>query len=985
MTQPVSTDRRDVPAGQRHSILGWPQLLGLGLVLLVLHEIARENFLLFHVLSELLRIVILGGVFVLAWHTRAWTHNGFLLTVGMAAFWIAGLELLHTLTYKGMGLTALGGVLDDPDLPTQLWVGFRLLEAVAFLLAALLARSTVQPLLLFGGFGLATAALLGSILIGVFPTSFVEGDGLTRFKVVAEYTTIGLFALAIVLLLRQRAHFDPGVHIALVASLLFAILTSLAFTRYGSVFDMANEVGHYLLLISAYLVYRALLATGLVAPFALLFHTQKQHEAELEALVEERTARLVESQSLNHTFIEHSPAVIFLTDLEGRYTLVNPAFETLIGRSREAIIGQTVFDLMPTETAAEFDRNNRAARRSGKPTIHSETLDLDDAFHLFETVHFPLFDNDGQLVGSGGIATEVTEHRKSEARYELMIRTSMDAVVLIGDDGQLIEVNEAACELTGYDCDELLGMDVSALDTAGRTEIARQMEHIRGMGAARFERQWRRKDGTVRDIEVSVNVLSEGRRGNVYFSFIRDITERKATMERIEHMAHYDALTELPNRALFEQLAPTALGRTRVRGRARLLFYLDLDNFKDINDSLGHLAGDELLREMARRLWEFPADDRVICRFGGDEFLMLVEVNHDLDIASYAHRLRNALGQPLVVEEHQIVATASIGVTSFPADGEDLPALLRNADMALHAAKDDGRNTHRVFTPAMREHATERIMLISKLRSALANDEFELNFQPQIDLASGRIVGAEALLRWNQPELGRVPPGRFIPLAEESGLIIDIGAWVIEQAIATAAAWRSRGLGDIVMAINISALQFRHGNLARDITNALTRARLPGANLEVELTESTLIDDTDRLEETIALLKRRDVKLAIDDFGTGYSGLTYLRRFAVDRLKVDQSFVRDIGQGDSAALVTAVIQMAHSLGLTVIAEGVETQTQSDQLLGLRCDQAQGYRFGRPMTAAAFESLLIDQANAPPTTHQSPTVLSAPGAPASPSD
>lgn len=957
----MTTDRHGNPATPPHPILGWPQLAGLGAVLMALHLVARENFLLFHVLSELLRIVILGGIFVLAWHTRGWTNNGFLLTIGMAAFWIAGIELLHTLTYKGMGLTALGGVIDDPDLPTQLWVGFRLLEAAAFLLAALLTRSTVRPLVLFSGFGVASVALLGSIVTGIFPTSFVEGSGLTRFKVLAEYTAIGLFALATLLLLRHRRHFEPGVHVTLVASLLFAMLTSLAFTRYGSVFDVANEVGHYLLLISAYLIYRALLATGLVAPFALLFRTQKQHEAELEALVEERTARLVESQSLNHTFIEHSPAVIFLTDIDGRYTLVNPAFEALVGQPRQAVLGKTVFDLMPSEAAEESDRNNRAARHAGKPVIRSETIDLGNAFHLFETVHFPLLDNNGVLVGSGGIATEVTEHRQSEARYELMFRTSMDAVVLIGDDGQLIEVNDAACELSGYHCDELLELDIFQLDAGSdRAQITAQMQRIRERGSTRFETQWRRKDGTLRDIEVSVNALSEGRRGHLYFSFIRDITERKAAMERIEYLAHYDSLTDLPNRVRFEQLVPNALHHTRARHRAHLLLYLDLDNFKDINDSLGHLAGDELLREMARRLRAFPADERVICRFGGDEFLMLVEVNSNLNIAAYAQRLRAALSRPLTIDEHQIVATASLGITVFPNDGDDLATLLRNADMALHAAKDDGRNTHRVFTPAMRESATDRIMLISKLRSALANDEFELNFQPQIDLTSGRVVGAEALLRWNQPELGRISPGQFIPLAEESGLIVDIGAWVIEQAIQTAADWRSRGLGELVMAVNISALQFRHGQLAQQITSALTRNRLPGANLEVELTESTLIDDTDRLEEAIAQLKRHDVKLAIDDFGTGYSELTYLRRFAVDRLKIDQSFIRDIAESDSEALVTAVLQMAHSLGLTVIAEGVEISAQADQLIELGCDEAQGYHYGRPMTAAAFEAVLIEQ-------------------------
>ena len=442
-----------------------------------------------------------------------------------------------------------------------------------------------------------------------------------------------------------------------------------------------------------------------------------------------------------------------------------------------------------------------------------------------------------------------------------------------------------------------------------------------------------------------------------------DITERRQTEQRIEFLAYHDPLTGLPNRVLLEDRLEQAMAQAERTHSGLALVFMDLDNFKKINDSLGHAAGDALLREVAARLKQCVRDTDTISRQGGDEFVLILrELQGAESCLPVLTKVMEKLQEPFVCEGNELTTSVSLGVALYPQDGSDFDILRKKADMAMYRAKEAGRNTYRFFDEAMDEEAVEHLLMRSGLRRAIERGEFVLHYQPQIDIASGQVVGAEALLRWEHPEFGLVYPDRFIPVAEDSGLIVPIGAWVLQEACRQAVAWQRADLPELVMAVNLSAVQFRRGAIEDTVAQALASSGLMPALLELELTESILLQDVEQVTAAVQRLKWLGVQLAIDDFGTGYSSLSYLKRFDIDKLKIDRSFVRDLTtDADDAAIVRAIIQMAHSLGLRAIAEGVETADLLQQLRAFGCDEAQGYHYARPMPAAEFERYLADQA------------------------
>ncbi|MFC3607505.1 putative bifunctional diguanylate cyclase/phosphodiesterase [Stutzerimonas tarimensis] len=441
-----------------------------------------------------------------------------------------------------------------------------------------------------------------------------------------------------------------------------------------------------------------------------------------------------------------------------------------------------------------------------------------------------------------------------------------------------------------------------------------------------------------------------------------EIQERLAAERRIEQISFYDALTGLPSRALLrdrtmEALASAPDDRTQVA-----LLFLDLDHFKMINDALGHAQGDRLLCELSCLLVDAVPTTATVCRVGGDEFAVLLPGLPEPEFAAVVvERVMEQLATPQWVGQRDILSSASVGVAISPGDGEDFETLVCNAETAMYTAKKAGRNAWRFYNPAMNATASERLELTNGLRCALEQDQLELYYQLQVDLFSGQVIGAEALLRWHHPQWGLVSPARFIPIAEESGLIVPIGAWILQQACHQAAQWQAEGLGIPVVAVNISALQLQDSALAKTVRAALDQAGLAPSALELELTESGLIQDSEQVRATVDQLKGLGVGLAIDDFGTGYSCLAYLRRLAVDVVKIDQSFVRDLNSSaDGSAIVTAIIQMARSLGLEVLAEGVEDEETAEALRQLGCCQAQGYLYARPMPASALPARLAER-------------------------
>jgi diguanylate cyclase (GGDEF)-like protein/PAS domain S-box-containing protein len=438
-----------------------------------------------------------------------------------------------------------------------------------------------------------------------------------------------------------------------------------------------------------------------------------------------------------------------------------------------------------------------------------------------------------------------------------------------------------------------------------------------------------------------------------------DITERKLTEQRVHHVAQHDVLTGLPNRSLLQDRLSQAIACSTRNGRPVWVMLIDLDRFKFVNDSMGHKAGDVLLVTVAARLRSSLRDSDTVARLSGDEFVVILSEHSDEPLTpAIVQRVMDAVAQPVLLGNKEFFVTCSIGVAVYPGQGTTGDNITEHADVAMYRAKKLGRNNFQFYTPAMNEEALERVRIEGALRNALERDEFVLHYQPQVDLKSGRIVGMEALIRWNHPELGMVPPGRFVGVAEETGLIVPIGAWVMRTACAQNKAWQDAGLPRLRVAVNLSARQFGASDLLQSLESALDETGLDPACLEIELTESLFMSDVTPAVELLHRMKALGVNLSIDDFGTGYSSFSYLSRFPIDVLKIDRSFVSDITvDANDAAIVTSIIALAHNLKLAVIAEGVETREQLDYLRSHGCDEMQGYYFSRPLAAPEFEQLL----------------------------
>src|SRR5512139_315216 len=559
--------------------------------------------------------------------------------------------------------------------------------------------------------------------------------------------------------------------------------------------------------------------------------------------------------------------------------------------------------------------------------------------------------------------------RESEARFRAMAEHSADWIWAIDTQGRHTYCNQKGAGVLGYSLEEFLAMDAASL--VHPDDLPLFQETFRNAVATQSGWQgvslrWRTRDGSYRTLESSASPLfDEAGRLSGFQGVDRDITERRHAEERIEYLAHHDALTGLPNRVLLRDRFVHALAMAeRSRSRVALLF-LDLDKFKRVNDTLGHAAGDKLLLEVVTRLAHSTRETDTISRQGGDGFILLLNDIPDPEaVERIAGEILARVGEPAEIEGHVLNTSCSIGIALYPDDGDDFDGLLQKADIAMYSAKDAGRNTWRFFNDEMNLQAREHLLLQNRLHQALSRSEFSLGYQPQLEIGSGRVVGVEALLRWNSPELGEVEPDRFIPVAEDCGLIVPIGAWVLQEACRQAQAWRDAGWPDLSMSVNLSALQFRRAGLVETVAEVLRASGLPPHLLELELTESILLQDVEHNLDLVRRLKALGVRLTIDDFGTGYSSLSYLKRFAVDRLKIDRSFVRDItSDPDDAAIVRAVIQLARSLRLGIIAEGVETGEQLAFLREEGCQEVQGHLFSRPLAPAAFEAFLRNHSRA----------------------
>jgi diguanylate cyclase (GGDEF)-like protein/PAS domain S-box-containing protein len=569
--------------------------------------------------------------------------------------------------------------------------------------------------------------------------------------------------------------------------------------------------------------------------------------------------------------------------------------------------------------------------------------------------------------GRVGIYTDITEAKRrlraiehGEQRLRAMMNSVVDGIVTVGDDDIIESGNPAAGRIFGCAPKELVGLRVGDLIAA--SEPTRRRRPAAPVELAALPRQsllevtGRRRDGTTFPLELSVADLPEP---HSLVVTLRDITARKAAENQILYHATHDVLTGLPNRALFDDRLATALRHSARQRDMIAVLFLDLDRFKIINDTLGHTIGDTLLVALSRRLRETVRAEDTVARMGGDEFIFILRgLKSAEDAVKPAQKILDAIRPPFHIGGHELHVTASIGISLHPADGPGPDQLLRCADMALYRAKERGRDRIQLYNPALNVRVFEQMVLEGRLRRAIEQRQFVLLYQPQIELETGEVVGFEALLRWRHPELGLVPPNEFVPLAEESGLIEPLGLWVLRTACLQHRAWREAHLPPVRLAVNMSARQFQRNGLEEHIRDVLAETGMDAGRLELELTESVLMQEGDHTASLLANVSGLGIGLALDDFGTGYSSLSYLKRFPITRVKIDRSFVRDIAtsEGD-AAVARAVIAMAHGLGVEVVAEGIETLEQLAVLRRYGCDEGQGYLLGRPVAPDEVPELM----------------------------
>lgn len=554
-----------------------------------------------------------------------------------------------------------------------------------------------------------------------------------------------------------------------------------------------------------------------------------------------------------------------------------------------------------------------------------------------------------------------TQQKQAEAQLrlaEVVFDRTADGIIVTDAENSIISINESFSRISGYSLKELLGKTPNIFSSGrhGYSYYAQMWRDLLEQGYWHGEILNRRKNGDVYCGWMAISAVSN-ESGTItnFVGIISDISEKKAIEARLEHVANHDDLTGLPNALLLRDRASQALALSVKGGRRVGLVVLDLDHFRVINDSLGHVIGDRLLKLVVARLSECLDTGCTLSRRGGDELLVLLpNVGSPEQVRSTIECMLHQFATPFVVDRNMLTVTASMGAALFPEDASDFDDLMLKAETAMYSAKQSGRNTCRFFAEQMNADAHERFSLQNRLGRAIDRGELILHYQPQYDLKTGALIGAEALIRWADEGRGLVPPGKFIPIAEESGLIIPISEWVMMTACRQAQSWRDEGYPDILLAVNLSALQFKRSNLVASVANALSSSGLPAQCLELELTESILVDDADGVLRILNDLKSLGVQLAIDDFGTGYSSLAYLKKYPIDKLKIDQSFVRDIvDDDDDAAIVHTIIQLGRNLKMTTLAEGVETESQLAFLKVEGCRIGQGYLFGRPVPAEEF--------------------------------
>lgn len=696
----------------------------------------------------------------------------------------------------------------------------------------------------------------------------------------------------------------------------------------------------------------------------------------LRYLIERKTTRqaLTLSEARFRAMSDASPLGIFVSDIHGECVYTNEAYHKISGLNLEQTLGTNwSMAIHPDDRQRVLVEWRAAALGEAKFQTEARFLQADGSI-VWARLNAAAMLDGRHSRGHVQTVEDISERKMAEdalfeekERAQVTLNSIGDAVLTTNLPGNVTYLNLVAEMMTGWSREEAIGQPLSEVfkivngttreAAPNPAQLAIRENRTVGLAADSILLN---RDGFESAIEDSAAPI-HNRDGQVAGAVIvfHDVSESRAMALKMAHLAQHDFLTGLPNRALLTERLSRAIGQARRHSKQVGLMFIDLDYFKHINDSLGHAVGDQLLQLVAERLKVCVRDTDTVCRQGGDEFvILLAEIEQTRDAAPIAEKLLAAFAEPCLIAGHELHVSLSVGISIYPDDGADADAVMKNADTAMYHAKANGRNNYQFFTTEMNTRAVRRLFIEGNLRRALRQGEFMLYYQPKIDLASGLMIGSEALIRWQDPEHGLLYPKQFVPIAEESGLIVPIGSWVLREACRQVRAWQDSGLLAVPVSVNISAVEFRHKGFLEGVALILKETGMLPSHLELELTESILMHDAESSATVLEALKAMGMQLAIDDFGTGYSSLSYLKRFPINTLKIDQSFVHDIAiDPDDASIVSAMIAMGKNLKQRVVAEGVETEAQLAFLRTLQCDEGQGFLLGRPLPANEFARLL----------------------------
>ncbi|MBP1931487.1 EAL domain-containing protein [Ammoniphilus resinae] len=690
-------------------------------------------------------------------------------------------------------------------------------------------------------------------------------------------------------------------------------------------------------------------------------------------IFESSQGKMVTSDLFYRSLFDYHPDIVFSLDLQGNLLEANQAFTDILGYAEDEIYGSFQRFITTEETPRVQDIYNQATR--GVAQNYDTLLIHKDGDTIeFNITVIPLAVND-QITGIYGIAKEVGEEKKlknllqeRKQLYKSLFEHHPDGISYFDIDGNFIDCNPSLEKLLGFAKSELIKSHFDFLihkdflkDTWNGFFKAMKGE------PQRYEIICVHKQGHEVFVDVTNLPIVVDRKIVGVFGIAKDITNkkheditRKKAEELNKYLAYHDALTNLPNRRLFEEKLEQAILISNTLQQKIAIMYLDMDRFKYINDTLGHSVGDKLLTEISKRLQESVKDHSVLARMGGDEFMVILSNITDTNqVVTIAKFMINLLEKPFLIDNYELYITTSIGISLYPNDGEDSQTLMKNADSALHRAKEQGKNTYHIYTPSLNVQTYKIFTLERDLRKAIENDQLELYYQPMVHAVSSEIVGVEALIRWNHPEWGLVSPNEFIPLAEETGLILKLSKWVKQAACSQNKAWQNTGLPTIPISINLSAHRFLHKDLLKNVSDFLNESNLDPQYLEIEITETILMENRETVLNTLSELKKMGIKIALDDFGTGYSSLAYLKQFKdkIDTIKIDRSFIKDLEDKDTQFILSSIVELAHHLNMTVVAEGVEKQEQLNLTRRFKCDIIQGFIFSEAVPADRFTKLL----------------------------